>query len=278
MILWMQAALARDIDIKVHDMKGVLPVDTVVEGVLGEPGGAGIPWTCRDDGVAPDALRGDRLYTAHVAGLTLDHGTVAVRAAGRAWEGGFRFDAASDAVLLIGLEERGFAAASTREVVFVAQEPMAPAPSPGAAPPGAAPPPGGGAAEGLPAGMWLGWGIATGALAGLGLLARTTRTRPARIPPVLGGPAPRATTAVRGPYTPGERLDLWLGPARPGEPAPARIGEGRWSPEEVAVATARLAGPVRVVVSDPSRLDGGDFGALAGALAGVADLLWVDPG
>ena len=141
------AAFARDIDVKIHDMKGVVSGSVSVE--LSEPGADPLRLTPLDDGNAPDAVAGDHLYTAHVTGLALDHGSVTVRAADKTWQGGFRFDEGSDPVLLVGLEDGGFAAASTREVMFVA---------PGGAPgtPGGAPPgPGstGGAFPGGPPGM-----------------------------------------------------------------------------------------------------------------------------
>jgi hypothetical protein len=118
--------------------------------------------------------------------------------------------------------------------------------------------------------------VAAAAVAGLGALAWFGARRPARIPPVvgLGGAAGRITTASRGPFVPGERTDLTLGPG-----AGLGIGEGRWSPEEVALAALRVGVPTRVVVTDPSRLEveGDPYDALAAALVGVADLLWVVP-
>jgi hypothetical protein len=298
--IWATAAWARDIDLKVHDMKGALAGGSEVQVELGEEGGTPQKFTCRDDGKSPDAIAGDRLYTTHVDGLTLDHGTVTVHAEGKTWTGGFRFDEGSDPVLLVGLDAAGFAAASTREVMFVPQEPMLPPGSPGADganPQPGGPPPGvpggqtgmppasegsGGAAPGgkaatrtgLPPGMWLGWVVGAAAVAGLGAAARAGGRRTERVPAILGESAtPLPTTATRGPWAPSDRTDLTLGPG-----AGLRIADGRWTPAEVALAARRVRAPVRVVVSDATRLevDGDGYPALTAALAGVADLLWVD--
>lgn len=291
MLFLSSLAFARDIDLKVHDMRGVVTGDVTVE--LGEPGQAPLVYPCRDDGQPPDAIAGDRLFTARVEGLPLDHGTVVVRAAGRVWQGGFRFEAQSDPVLLVGLEEGGFAAASTREVMFVTQGRTggpgatpapggAPAPDPAAVRPAeVGPAPGGGSTQarkaptrsGAPEGLWLGWGVAALALGALGVAAHVGAGRAPRIPPVQG--APRITHASRGTFTPASnRTDLMLGPGEG-----LRIADGRWTPEEVVLAALRVRGDVRVVVTDPALLEveGDAYAALAGALQGVADLLWVDP-
>jgi hypothetical protein len=297
------AALARDIDLKVHDMKGVVTGEVTVE--LSEPGQPGVTFVCKDDGEAPDGVAGDRLYTARAAGLALDHGTVVVRSGAATWQGGFRFDDDSDPVLLIGLEEGGFAAASTREVMFVPQDRMAPGAAggppggggmngaPGGHPdvagePGGARGPTPGTAPGTsqeplarkatgragaPEGMWLGWALAAAALGGLGAVVWAGRGRAPRLPPLVGVP-PFATTAGRGPFVVVDaRTDLFLGPG-----AGVRIADGRWTPDEIVLAALRVRGPVRVVVTDPSRLevDGDGYRALAEALTGIADLLWVD--
>lgn len=120
-------AHARDVTLKVHDMAGALPAGTRVEVQLLQDNGAplGAPFLPRDDGAAPDAVAGDHLHTAPLAGLVADHGGITVRAAGRTWTGGFAYDATSDAVLLIGLEPSGLAAASTRELSFAQGPPVA---------------------------------------------------------------------------------------------------------------------------------------------------------
>ncbi|MES2644018.1 MAG: hypothetical protein V4850_31300 [Myxococcota bacterium] len=297
------AALARDVDLKVHDMKGAVTGEVTVE--LSEPGQPGVTFVCKDDGLAPDGVAGDRLYTARAAGLALDHGTVVVRSGAATWQGGFRFDDDSDPVLLIGLEEGGFAAASTREVMFVPQDRMAPG-SAGGPPgggmsgaPGGHPEGGGGPGEagrstpgtapggpnqeplarkatgraGTPEGMWMGWALAAAALGGLGAVVWAGRGRAPRLAPLVGVP-PFATTAGRGAFVAVDaRTDLFLGPG-----AGARIGDGRWTPDEIVLAALRVHGPVRVVVTDPSRLevDGDGYPALAQALTGIADLFWVD--
>lgn len=272
------AALAREVDIKVHDMKGVVTGDVRVE--LSGPGADGVTFTCLDDGKAPDAQPGDRMYTAHAADFPLDHGTVTVRSGERSWQGGFRFDESSDPVLLIGLEEGGFAAASTKEVMFVQQDRMPP-PQPGTPTGSAPPPPDQGdamvrkapARRGTPDGMWMGWGLAAVAFGGLGALAYAGGARRSRVPPLLG-PA-LETSAEKGPYAPrSDRFDLFLGDAPEGS---ARIGEGRWTPEEVALAALRVRGPARIVVTDPARVDadGDPYVALTAALSGIADVLWI---
>jgi hypothetical protein len=121
-------AQARDVTLKVHDMAGALPAGTRVEVQLVEDNGAplGPVLLPRDDGVAPDAVAGDHLHTAPLAGLVADHGGITVRAEGRTWTGGFAYDATSDAVLLIGLEPSGLAAASTRELSFAQGPPGTP--------------------------------------------------------------------------------------------------------------------------------------------------------
>lgn len=264
------AALARDVDVKVHDMQGAVSGPVVVE--LAGPGGT-VALEPRDDGAAPDAMAGDHLYTARAEGLALENGNVSVRAGGRTWQGGFQFDAQSDPVLLIGLEPSGFAAASTREIVFTPDQP-AQGRGP-AAPDAAAPPPAPKARTGVPTGTWTGWGIGAVCLAGLGALAWVGARRPPRLPPLVG-PA-RETTRARGPWTAGPTPDLFVGPLPGGAPPDAlAVGPGRWSPEEIAIAALRVRGPVRVVVTDASRVEavGDPEAALGAALAGVADLLW----
>ena len=122
-------AHARDVTLKVHDMAGALPAGTRVEVQLLQDNGAplGAPLLPRDDGTPPDAVAGDHLYTAPLAGLVADHGGLTVQAAGRTWTGGFAYDATSDAVLLVGLEPSGLAAASTRELSFAQGPPGTPA-------------------------------------------------------------------------------------------------------------------------------------------------------
>ena len=278
MILLAALAHARDVDIKVHDMKGGVTGGEVSVALTGSGGSA--TFTCRDDGAAPDAVAGDHMYTARAEGLAVENGKVAVEAAGRTWEGGFQFDAQSDPVLLVGLEANGFAAASTREIMFMPDQPAdrGPAPPPGGGT-GAPPPPSPTeprARTGLPDGMWLGWVVAAACLVGLGQLAYVGARRPPRIPP-LRGPAP-VTTHVRGPFVPGPAVDLYVGAVPPGGPADAlSIGEGRWTPEEIALAALRIRVPVRVVVTDPARVEATPdaYAALSAALAGVADLLWL---
>jgi len=296
-------AFGRDVDLKVHDMKGVVTGEVTVE--IGEPGKEPAKYVCRDDGIAPDAVAGDRLYTSRVNGLAVDHGAVVVRAGDRTWQGGFRFDNGSDPVLLIGLEDGGFAAASTREVMFLQQDRMETtgqempghtAGVPGGAPGSTVPTPGPDAGAtgtpttpsaaaggdstvgwraptrtGLPPGMAFGWVLAAGALAGLGAVTWASARRAPRLAP-LRGDGPR-TTATRGPLAPAEgRTDLYVGPGDG-----LAVGEGRWTPDEIALAALRVRGPTRVVVTDAARVEveGDGYPALAAALAGVADLLWV---
>lgn len=300
MWLWAAIALARDLDLKVHDMKGVVSGELTVE--LGEPGKEPVRFVVRDDGTAPDAVAGDKMYTARVEGLSVDHGAVVVRAGERTWQGGFRFETPNDPVLLIGLEENGFAAASTREVMFVPQDRMSPgapgtpggsASASGGAPGGGsgAPPDGGGEAAGAvatrkapsrigaPDGMWLGWGIAALVVAGLGAIAWAGAGRTPRIPPLAGGTP--VTTAARGPFVPGPGRDVFVGPpAGDAGASAAALGEGRWRPEEIALAALCVRGVARVVVTDPTcvEAEGNAYEALAAALVGVADLLWVEAG
>ncbi len=131
-----RSAQARDVTLKVHDMAGALPAGTPVEvQLLRDDGGPlGAPLLPRDDGAAPDAVAGDHLYTAPLVGLAVDHGGLSVRAAGRTWTGGFAYDATSDAVLLVGLEPSGLAAASTRELSFAQGPPVGGVPSSGVRP------------------------------------------------------------------------------------------------------------------------------------------------
>lgn len=294
-MIWIAAAWARDIDVKVHDMKGVVSGSVTVE--LSEPGGEPLKLTPLDDGKAPDAVAGDHLYTARLDGLSFDHGSVTVRASDQTWQGGFRFDEGSDPVLLVGLEERGFAAASTREVMFVAPggapgtpgvAPGTPGGTPGVVPgaPEGAPPPGspppGAMAQGpvarkaptrtgAPEGLWMGWAVFAAAFGAVGAVV-WARGRP-RIP-AIEGLEPRPTNATRGAYAPAEgRVDLFVGPG-----TGARLADGRWTPDEVALAARRLPGPGRVVVTDPTRVEaeGDGYAALVEALDGIADLLWVE--
>lgn len=266
-------AEARDVDVKVHDMKGVVTGPVTVE--VSGPGAETRVYTGLDDGVAPDARSGDRLYTARAPEFGFDNGTVVVRAGDQIWQGGFRYDATSDPVLLIGLEEGGFAAASTKEVMYVAQDRMPPpnarAPADGAAAmPQKAP-----ARAITPDGLWMGWGFAALFSAGLGALAYAGAGRTPRLPPVVG--ETRATASGRGPYTPSADLtDLFLGPTL--TPAAAQIAEGRWTPTEIALAALRIRGYGRIVVTDSSLVDaeGDAYAALAEALRGIADLWWVE--
>jgi hypothetical protein len=122
--------------------------------------------------------------------------------------------------------------------------------------------------------MWAGWLVGAASLAGLGALAFAGSRRPARVPPIAG--PRRDTRATRGPWTPGGPA-LYVGDP-PSEDADAsRIGHGRWTPEEIALAavTARCE---RVVVTDPARVEapGDAFRTLAAALSGICDLLWVE--
>lgn len=274
-MIFVAAALARDVDVKVHDMKGVVTAEVSVE--LSGPGADGLTVACRDDGQAPDAQPGDRMYTAHVANFPIDHGTVTVRSGDRSWQGGFRFDDASDPVLLIGLEEGGFAAASTKEVMFVPQDRMPPP-----APTASANVPADGATmarkapvrRGTPDGMWMGFGLLALIVSGLGALVYAGAARTPRLPPLLG-PAV-VTGSTRGPYVArADRTDLFLGAGPQGA---ARIGEGRWTPQELGLAALRVRGPARIVVMDSTLVDveGDGYVALGAALDGIADLLWVD--
>jgi hypothetical protein len=116
----------------------------------------------------------------------------------------------------------------------------------------------------------MGWGVFAAAFAGIAALA-WSRGQP-RIPAIDGLPA-RVTQAERGPYTSrDDRLDLFVGPG-----TGARLADGRWTPEEIAAAAARIPGAARVVVTDAGRIEaeGDAFAALAGALDGIADLTWV---
>ncbi|MFN7143231.1 MAG: hypothetical protein ACK4YP_05600, partial [Myxococcota bacterium] len=89
MLLLVTAALARDVDLKVHDMKGAVTGEVTVE--LGDPGQEPVRFVAKDDGVAPDAIAGDHLFTARAEGLTVEHGSVVVKAGDKKWEGGFQF-------------------------------------------------------------------------------------------------------------------------------------------------------------------------------------------
>lgn len=261
------AFAARDIDLKAHDMGGTVTGEVSV--ALIGPGGRA-EFVLRDDGAAPDAVAGDHLFTARAEGLELEDGQVEVRAGDKLWQGGFRFDAQSDPLLLIGLEPNGFAAASTHEVVFVPDQP-APERAP-QAPAAATPAPKG--RTGLPDGMWAGWAVGAAAFVGLGALVWAAARRPVRLPPVSGG---TPTTSSKGAWTRGEHRDLFVGPPPPDAPADAlRVGEGRWTPEELALAALRAGKPVRVVVTEAWRVEaaGDAYAALARALDGVADLLW----
>jgi hypothetical protein len=293
-------ALAREVTLKVHDMAGALAPGSVVTVTVHDPSTTEVrkagPWTPRDDGVAPDSLAGDKLYTARIPDLSLETGEVTVSAGGRTWTGGYAFEASSDPVLLVGLESSGFAAASTRELSFLAAVPTGGAPAApggpgnlppppgmaipgmaGNAPPGAGPTPGGEGgrtatpARTTPKGTAAGWGLFIGAL---GLLAGVAwaggRTGARRVGNADG--VVRRGTAEACAALPGTRV--WIGP--PEVPGEIALDEARDLPEVLAARVrgalaaalaggGTLHGPLRVVVADPRRVDG-TVEALAGAL------------
>jgi hypothetical protein len=141
-------ARAGELVLKVHDMAG--GVSDPPEVVLGEA-----RFTPRDDGVPPDATAGDHVYTALAPGLSQAHGEVRVTSGARTWTGGFALTG-GEAVLLVGLEANGFAAASTRDLPLAGAPPSQgmspPTPAPHAGGAGAHPaePSSGGVAGGLP--------------------------------------------------------------------------------------------------------------------------------
>jgi len=251
-------ALARDVDLKVHDAAGTLSGDVTVR--LVGPGGEAT-FTCRDDGATPDAVPADHIFTARAEALVVENGQVEVASGAERWAGGFAFDAASDPVLLVSLEDGGLAIASTREMIFLPDR------DPGATPTSDAAPT---QRFTLPEGMVVGWIVGAISLFGIGALAIAAARRPARLPPIVGG---RATTTGRGPLVKAAG-DLHLGSGD----TPA-IGPGRWTPEEIALA-ALAQRATRIVVHDPGRIEcrGDPEAALARALSGVADLWWVDSG
>ncbi len=298
MIALVVAALAADIEVKVHDMTAALPADAVVTVVIRGNDGTTLELAPRDDGAGPDAVAGDHLYTAVAPSMTVRDGGVRVEAAGRSWEGGFAYDASSDPVLLIGLERNGFAAASTREIQF------APGAGPGAVPagapvpgvpgttgpigaPGAAagppregdPPAGGGPRAGLPDGVWVGWLVVLGAIGATAFAAWAGARRGPRLPRL---PPPRPTDHRRGAWTPADhRLDVVVGPLIPGVDATGArvsVGDGRWTPDEILLFALAQGQPVRVVVTTHSAVDTAaePYADLSRALRGYADLLWVD--
>lgn len=287
-MLWLlNLALARDVAVKVHDRDGVLsgPLEVELQGEAPP-----LKLLLKDDGVDPDVIAGDHLYTAKANGLNSDSGKMKVSSSGKSWTGEYMFESNSDPVILIGLEASGRANASTHEVMFFPDQ-QGGMPTPGGAPPGGPPggPPGnspGGKGPrmgeanpslastardrghaGEPKGLWLGFGVLGGILSGLGALAWT---RKAPRLPELNQP-PRATTAKKGAFEEGTLRDLWVGAAPPGALA---LQPGPWSPLEIALG-ALAAGPVRVVVGDPSEV-AGDFETLQKVLAGRLDLLWLE--
>ncbi len=159
-LLAIPLALAREVDVKVHDMQGVVTGDVHVE--LVGPGGK-TSFDPKDDGADPDKIAGDHMYTSH-GDVAAENGEVVVTGGGKTWRGGFAFDIDSDAVLLIGLQPDGLAGASTKEVMFVPEPARDETPQA----------PGGSARTTrttLPKGMWVGWGLGVLALAALGALA-----------------------------------------------------------------------------------------------------------
>jgi hypothetical protein len=250
--------MSRTVQLKVHDMAGAIGDGQVPVVHLAMAGGD-VAVSPTDDGAAPDAVRADHMYTAEVA-LAADQGQVTVEAGGRTWTGGFRFDAGSDPVLLVGLDPTGLAATSTHEVSFVQEQPSQAAES--ASAPASRP--------SMPEGFVAGWLVLVLAVATVGGLAFAGARRPLRAPRLV--PA-RATTVGRGPWVP-EARDLLLGPGE----AAVRMGPGRWTPEELALAAMARGPNVRVVVTDPSAVEAEDPAALQAALAGVADLWWGEGG
>ncbi len=289
--LWLlvRVAAARDVDLKVHDMAGALGAEPVSVELAGA--GGTVRAEPRDDGVAPDAVAGDHLYTARLEGLTVEVGSVRVRSGERSWEGGFAFDANSDPVLLVGLEPSGFAAATTREIAFL---PGAGGPSrPGASPPGptvpaatpGAPPAAVGAGGAsrpeplveqarrtVPEGMAAGWAVLVASVATVTAAAWAAARRPPLLPPPLRA---RLTASAKGPYVTGDGPDLWAGPVCAGG-AGASVGHGRHTPEELVIA-ALAAGATRIVVTDIACVEarGDAWAALCSVAAGRVDVLWV---
>ena len=301
-------ALAREVTLKVHDMAGALAPGAVVTVTVHDPSTTEVrragPWTPKDDGVAPDSLVGDKLYTVRIPDLSLETGEVTVTAGGRTWTGGYAFEPTSDPVLLVGLESSGFAAASTRELSFLAAVPTGGAPAapgslppppgmampgmPGAVPPGAGPTPGGeggrttNATRATPKGAAAGWAVLAGALGLLAGVAWAGGRLPARraVPPE--GVVRRGSTADCA-ARPG--TCVWIG--APAGPGGIVLDDGRDAPEALAgrvrdalaavlAGGGTLEGPVRVVVTDARRVDG-TVEALAGAL-GPGIETWVPEG
>lgn len=152
---------AREVDVKVHDMQGVVTGDVHVE--LVGPGGR-TAFDPKDDGADPDKIAGDHMYTAH-GDVPAENGEVVVTGGGKTWRGGFGFDLDSDPVLLIGLQPDGLAGASTKEVMFVPEPPPNETPTPTTSGSGHT------TRTSLPAGMWAGWILGLAAFAVLAALA-----------------------------------------------------------------------------------------------------------
>lgn len=292
-MLWiLNLALALDVAVKVHDrdgqLSGVLEVDL-------QTAAGTTKLQLKDDGVDPDVVPGDHLYTAKALGLNGDSGTLKVSSNGKTWAGEFMFEDNSDPVILIGLEAGGRANASTHEVMFFPDQQggipggqpggppgnMPPGTQPGTPPPGTKP---GGPmmAEanpslastardrghaGPPKGLWLGFGVLGGIFAGLGALAWTRKTP--RIPG-LNRPL-KSTGSKKGVFEEGALTDLWVGGAPEGALA---VEPGPWTPEEIALAALAVA-PVRVVVGDATQVVG-EFEALQKVLDGRVELLWIN--
>jgi hypothetical protein len=295
--VWLaQVAWAREVTLKVHDMAGVLAAGAVVTVTVHDPSTTELrkagPWTPKDDGVAPDSLAGDKLYTARIPALALETGEVTVTAGGRSWTGGYAFEATSDPVLLVGLETSGFAAASTRELSFLAAAPTGGAPGAlppppgmampgmsGAPPAGAGPTPGGeggrtaSVSRATPKGTAAGWGVLAAALGVLASVAWTAGRTAARRPAEPVGTVRRDAATVFAAST-GTRV--WVGSPPAGVVDDPVLDDGRDTPEVLArrvrdtidgvlAQGGTLQGPVRVGVADPRRVDG-SVEALAGAL------------
>ncbi len=296
-LILVNASFSADFPVKVHDRSGLLTGEEVkVELSPGKGTTGATMLQVRDDGQDPDVVAGDRLFTGKAVGVELQSGRVTVTAKGQSWSGDFLFDPGSDPVILVGLEGPGRAGVSTHEVMFFPDKQGGPggAGAAGGGQPGGGPPPGGppqgggpetrqgstpGGSPGsahktrtTPEGMWLGWLLLTGAIAGLGALAWSGAHRPARLPD--WGPV-ATTSARRGPRGPFEGLDLVLGPENP------TLGEGRYTPEELTllVCIARGEGrPVRLVINDSSRVEAEDgFRRLSELLQGRAELVWEEP-
>lgn len=259
--------MAREVAVKVHDREGVLAGPLSVEV---QDDGKLVSLKLADDGVDPDGVAGDHLYTAKVE-LSSDSGKIRVSAGGKSWEGPYLFEENSDAVILVGLEGAGKASTSTHEVMFFPDQQGKPPPSAGPAPAPANPNLASNAKErpraAEPKGLWLGYGVLGAIFAGLGAIA-WTRKAP-RLPTL--NRIPRSTFSHKGPYEPSTLTDLWVG----GTPEKALgMSPGPWTPVEIALAALAVGGIVRVVVGDPKEVDG-DFEGLQKVLEGRAALLWI---